>query len=246
MIQTKTNKRKDRQHQPPTDGNTINFTQATQARKRKPVELVPKTENQAQYIAALTDPDTDIVIATGPAGTGKTYLAMQAALRAYRDGLCERIVLTRPSISIENESHGFLPGDLNSKLEPWVRPMVDVFREYYSLKEIKYMLETETLELAPLGMMRGRTFKNTWLMLDEAQNATPAQLKMLLTRIGYDSKIIISGDVEQTDRRTPDNGLLDLCDRLDRSSVAGIQVCEFTSRDIQRHRLVGEVLKLYS
>ena len=113
------------------------------------------------------------------------------------------------------------------------------------MKEIEGMLAEEIIEFAPLGLMRGRTFKNTWVLLDEAQNATPTQLKMLLTRIGVGSKFVIMGDIEQTDRKTPDNGLMDLQDKLNSSPINGIEICGFDARDIQRHRLIGEVLKLY-
>lgn len=242
MITNKQNQVFYQKHQIKDDSNTISFSQTKQ---KKPVELIPKTVNQEQYILSLADDNTDVVVVTGPAGTGKTYLGILSAIKALRSKDIERIVLTRPSVSIDNEQHGFLPGDLTAKLEPWVKPMVDVFREYYTLKELEYMLSEQIIEFAPLGMMRGRTFKNTWIMLDEGQNATPAQLKMLLTRIGVGSKIIIGGDIEQTDRKTADNGLMDLRDKLISSPVNGIDICEFDHRDIQRHRLIGDILKLY-
>ena len=212
---------------------------------KRQIELVPKTINQENYILALTNPDTDVVVVSGPAGTGKTYLAMLAAIKSMRSKECERIVLCRPSISIEDENHGFLPGDLNSKLEPWVKPMIDVLREYYSMKEIEHMLAEQIIEFAPLGMMRGRTFKNTWIFADEMQNGTPTQFKMLLTRIGQGSKIIIGGDVEQTDRKKPDNGLMDFKEKIQRNPIKGIELCEFDRRDIQRHRIIDDVLTLY-
>jgi len=225
-----------------TTSNIVSFNPQKQ---RKAVNLVPKTVNQESYILALQNEDTDVVVVSGPAGTGKTYLAILAAIQAMRNRECDRIVLCRPSISIEGEDHGFLPGDLNQKLEPWMKPMIDVLREFYAMKEIEGMLAEEIIEFAPLGLMRGRTFKNTWVLLDESQNATPTQLKMLLTRIGIGSKFVIMGDVEQTDRKTPDNGLMDLQDKLNSSPIDGIEICSFDSRDIQRHRLIGEVLKLY-
>jgi phosphate starvation-inducible PhoH-like protein len=225
-----------------TQSNIVSFNPQKQ---RKSVNLVPKTVNQESYILALQNEATDVVVVSGPAGTGKTYLAILAAIQAMRNRECDRIVLCRPSISIEGEDHGFLPGDLNQKLEPWMKPMVDILREFYAMKEIEGMLAEEIIEFAPLGLMRGRTFKNTWVLLDEAQNATPTQLKMLLTRIGVGSKFVIMGDVEQTDRKTPDNGLMDLQDKLNSSPIDGIEICKFDTRDIQRHRLIGEVLKLY-
>jgi phosphate starvation-inducible protein PhoH and related proteins len=226
-----------------TETNTIKFNPQ---RQRRPVELIPKSVNQEKYILALQDESTDVVVVSGPAGTGKTYLAMLAAIHALRNRECDRIVLCRPSVAIEDEKHGFLPGDLNQKLEPWVKPMIDVLREFYAMKEIEHMLAEQIIEFAPLGFMRGRTFKDTWIVLDEAQNATPAQLKMLLTRIGVNSKIVITGDTDQADRKTNDNGLLDLQKKLDSSPINGIETCLFDLRDVQRHRLIGEILKIYS
>lgn len=212
----------------------------------KPINLTPKTLNQEKYILALTDTSVDVVIVSGPAGTGKTYLALNAAIKAFRNRECDKIILCRPAVSVENENHGFLPGDLNAKLEPWVRPMLDVLREFYNTKELESMIADHVIEFSPLGFMRGRTFKNAWIILDEGQNANPSMMKMLLTRIGTGSKIVITGDTEQADRRDPDNGLLDLVQRLRKTEIRGISTCEFEVKDIQRHRLIGEVLRLYS
>lgn len=231
---------------PKNTQTVIDFNQAQQRLKpRKKVELIPKSVNQEKYILALTDNQQDVVVVSGPAGTGKTYLSTLAAIQALRDKVIERIVLCRPAVSIENENHGFLPGDLNSKLAPWVRPITDIFREFYTVKELEYMISEEVIEFAPLGFLRGRTFKDTFLILDEAQNASPLQLKSLLTRIGEGSKFVIDGDVDQTDRTSKENGLQDLVNRLTAHKVKGISVCEFTDRDIQRHRLIGEILKIY-
>jgi phosphate starvation-inducible PhoH-like protein len=224
------------------ESNTINFNPQKQ---RKAVNLVPKTINQEHYILALQDSATDVVIAGGPAGTGKTYLATLAAIQAYRNKEVSRIVICRPAVSIEGEQHGFLPGDLTAKLAPWVRPVLDVLREFYAVKEIEHMIAEEIIEFAPLGMIRGRTFKDTFLILDESQNASPLQLKSLLTRIGQGSKFVINGDIEQTDRVAVDNGLMDLVRRLSKHPIRGVEVCEFTVKDVQRHRLIGEVLNLY-
>ena len=133
-------------------------------------------------------------------------------------------------------------------MEPWTRPLIDVLREYYSTKDIAAMIEEQVIEIAPLAFCRGRNFKKSWVVLDEAQNATPSQLKMIMTRIGIGSKIVITGDVEQTDRRTPDNGLLDLLHKLENGKgvIPGLQSCKFDVRDIQRHRIIEHVLKLYS
>lgn len=226
--------------------NTIDFSQGQTYRKPKSIALVPRTRNQERLVLALLDEDQHIVVTAGPAGTGKTYLAMQAAVKSLKEGTCERIVLTRPAVGVEDEDHGFLPGDLNAKMEPWTRPLMDVLRETYRPQDIAAMIENQLIEISPLAFMRGRTFKHSWIIADEMQNATPNQMKMLMTRIGVGSKIVITGDVEQTDRPGSNNGLLDLCTRLDRMDVNGIAVCHLEARDVQRHAIIGNVLKLYS
>lgn len=225
--------------------NTIDFFQG-KTRQRKPIELIPKTINQENYILALFDIETDIVVVHGPAGTGKTYLAMLAAIKALRENKCEKIILTRPAVGVDDEKHGFLPGDLNAKMEPWTRPLLDVLKEFYTVKEIEYMLAEQVIEIAPLAFCRGRNFKNSWIILDEAQNATPSQLKMIMTRIGSGSKIVITGDIEQTDRKTAQNGLMDLQNRLIKNATQGIRLCNFDVRDVQRHKIIEHVLKLYA
>jgi phosphate starvation-inducible PhoH-like protein len=228
------------------ESKTIDFHQAQPRKAKKPIELIPQSINQEKYIIALTDPDIDIVVVSGPAGTGKTYLAMLAAIQAMRRGYCQKILLTRPAVAVDDEKHGFLPGDLNSKMEPWVRPLFDVLKEFYSTKEIEYMVDEQIIEITPLAFCRGRNFKNSYIILDESQNATPSQMKMLMTRIGEGSKIVITGDVEQTDRRTFDNGLLDLQTRIESYSVPGMVTCKFDMKDIRRHQIIEHILKMYS
>jgi phosphate starvation-inducible PhoH-like protein len=225
--------------------NTIRFDQAKPI-KQRPIDIVPRTRNQERLVRALLAEDQHIVVTAGPAGTGKTYLAMLAAIKSLREGACDRIVMTRPAVGVEGESHGFLPGNLVAKMEPWTRPLLDVMREYYRPADILTMIEDQVVEIAPLAYMRGRTFKNSWIIADEMQNATPAQVKMLMTRIGSGSRIVITGDVEQADRHSGNNGLLDLCERLQTHPVQGIEVCPMEARDVQRHKIIGSVLKLYA
>ena len=224
--------------------NTIPFNPEPRQRQR-PIELIPKSRNQENLILNLLNPDQSIVVAVGPAGTGKTYLAMLAAVKAFKSGECKRIILTRPAIGVEDEQHGFLPGNIVAKMEPWTRPLMDVLREHYRQSEIAAMIDDGSIEISPLAYMRGRTFKHAWIIADEMQNATPAQMKMLLSRIGTESRIVVTGDVEQADRTQGQNGLLDLCSRLEHYPVKGMAACRLTGRDIQRHPIIGSVLALY-
>ena len=233
-----------RQQQQLVVENTINFHQQTKPQLRQ-INLVPKSRGQEQLVLSLLDADTNITVAVGPAGTGKTYLAMQAAIKALRHNEVDRIILTRPAVGVEDEQHGFLPGTLEQKMAPWTRPLLDVLREYYHPRDITRMLDDQVIEISPLAYMRGRTFKNAWIIADEMQNATPGQMKMLLSRLGQGSKITVTGDVEQADRKTTDNGLLDLCERLTRQGISGLDVIKLTSRDIQRHPMISSILALY-
>jgi phosphate starvation-inducible PhoH-like protein len=225
--------------------NTIDFNQVKPI-KQRPINIVPRTRNQERLVLALQSNDQHIVITSGPAGTGKTYLAMLAAVKAFREGEVDRIVLTRPAVEVEGEKHGFLPGDLNQKMDPWVRPLTDILREYYRQPDINAMMEDQLIEIAPLAFMRGRTLKNAFIIADEMQNSSPAQMKMLLTRIGEGSKIVITGDIEQTDHKKGINGLADVCERALKGGVKGIAVCGMDDRDIQRHQIIGHVLKMYA
>ena len=224
--------------------NTIRFDQAKPVKQRA-INIVPRTRNQERLVLALQDQDQPIVITAGPAGTGKTYLAMLAAVKAFRAGDVDRIVLTRPAVGVEDERHGFLPGDLNQKMDPWVRPLTDILREYYRQPDIQAMIDEQKIEIAPLAFMRGRTLKNAYIVADEMQNSSMAQVKMLLTRIGEGSKIVITGDIDQTDHKKGSNGLVDLCERLQKGGVKGIAVCQLDERDVQRHHIIGKILQLY-
>lgn len=226
------------------ESNTIDFNQYVQ--KRKQVQLIPKSLNQEDYIALLTDESKSIVFATGPAGTGKTMLAMLAGIKALKEQKVQKLVLTRPAVGVDDEKHGFLPGDINAKMEPWTRPLFDVMAEYYRPQEIAGMIDEQIIEISPLAFMRGRTFKGSWIVADEMQNATPGQIKMLLTRLGEGSRIVVTGDTRQADRSDADNGLLDfkrLVEAYQQSKyVAGV---EFSKNDIARHPAVEEILSIY-
>jgi phosphate starvation-inducible PhoH-like protein len=207
------------------------------------VTILPKNLAQEDYIALLDDLSVDIVFATGPAGTGKTMLAVLSAIKALKDGVCDKIVVTRPAVSVD-EQHGYLPGTLVEKMAPWTRPIFDVFEEYYSPREIEHMISENIIEIAPLAYMRGRTFKNAWILADEMQNATPNQMKMLLTRIGTNSRIIVTGDVTQHDRGFEANGLRDFIGRISDHNTR-IDAVHFEHTDVERHPAVKEVLAIY-
>ena len=212
--------------------------------RSKAVTLLPKTLKQEEYIVNLTDDSKKIVFATGPAGTGKTMLAVLAAIKSLRQGEIKRIIITRPAVGVDDEQHGFLPGDLNSKMEPWVRPIIDVFNEYYHPRDVVRMLDEQIIEISPLAYMRGRNFKHSFIIFDEAQNATVNQMKMVLTRLAEGSRMVVTGDLNQTDRKfSSDNGLRDFLSRINTSKM--IASVHFERRDVQRHPAVSEVLRLY-
>jgi len=217
-----------------------------QTEKQKEVVIHGRNPNQKEYIKKLLDPKQTIIFATGPAGTGKTMLAVLGAVKALKEQTIDRLIITRPAVGVDDEKHGFLPGDLNAKMEPWTKPIFDVVREYYTAKQIQTMITEGVIEISPLAFMRGRTFKNAHVIADEMQNATPSQMKMLLTRIGDDSRMVVTGDIGQTDRKEYENGLIDfqkLYNQYDYSEY--ISVCQFDHKDIERHPAVAEVLDIY-
>jgi phosphate starvation-inducible PhoH-like protein len=203
-----------------------------------------RSQNQKTYLQKLQNDETSIVFAIGPAGTGKTMLAVMHGIKLYQEGLVDKIIVTRPAVSVD-EDLGFLPGDLNEKMAPWTRPIFDVMGEYYKQSDIAEMLKEGVIEISPLAYMRGRTFKNAYIVADEMQNATVSQMKMLLTRLGEGSKMVVTGDLAQADRRS-DNGLIDFCNLLaSKPNLKHIDIVEFDHKDIERHDAVREVLNIY-
>lgn len=224
--------------------NVIDFQEFV-PEKKKQVRLIPRNKTQDQYIQKLQDPSQTILFAIGPAGTGKTLLATQTAIQLLKNKDIDKIIVTRPAVSVD-EQHGFLPGTLEKKMEPWTRPIFDVFSEYYYAKEIQNMLIEGIIEVSPLAYMRGRTFKNAFILADEMQNATPNQMKMLLTRIGERSRMVVTGDLKQADR-LDDNGLIEFIRLFQDSSkhLKHIDVVNFGQKDIERHPAVKEILEIY-
>jgi phosphate starvation-inducible PhoH-like protein len=213
-------------------------------KKKNRVLIYPKNLNQENYLLKLQDAKKHILFAIGPAGTGKTMIACQWAVKLLQEQQIDKIVVTRPAVSVD-EQHGFLPGTLQQKMEPWTRPLMDVFEEYYYAKEIENFIKEGVIEISPLAYMRGRTFKNAVIIADEMQNATPSQMKMLLTRLGQDSRMIVTGDLNQADRPT-NNGLLEFLQLYNNfENHRYVDICQFTAKDVERHEAVKEILAIY-
>jgi len=204
--------------------------------------IQPKSTGQAEYLRLISE--NDIVVGIGPAGTGKTYLAVAAAVDALSRKRVRRIVLARPAVEA-GESLGFLPGDLQAKVDPYLRPLYDAMEDMMPPERVQRALETRTIEIAPLAYMRGRTLADAFVILDEAQNATNAQMKMFLTRLGVNSKVVITGDKTQIDlARREDSGLVQVERIL--NGIEGIGFFYFSEADVVRHRLVREIIKAYA
>ena len=216
---------------------TENFIAITA--KGRPVR--PKTLGQKEYLKAIqTHP---ITFGVGPAGTGKTYLAVAMAVKAFKSKDVERIILTRPAVEA-GEKLGFLPGDLQNKVDPYLRPLYDGLYDMLGPETFQRLLEKQTIEVAPLAYMRGRTLDNAFIILDEAQNTSPEQMKMFLTRMGFGSKVVVTGDVTQID--LPDKSRSGLVDALAvLKNIDGIAQIRFSEKDVVRHRLVQEIVKAY-
>ena len=225
-----------------SDVNVIDFHAHVPAKKQR-VTLLPRNKHQETYLFKLHDDNKNILFAIGPAGTGKTLLAVQMGIKLYQEGKIDKIIVTRPAVSVD-EDLGFLPGTLNEKMAPWTRPIFDVLGEYYQQKDIENMLYEGVIEISPLAYMRGRTFKNAYVIADEMQNATQNQMKMLLTRLGENSKMVVTGDLNQADR-LKDNGLVDFIDKIKGQRLDHIDAVYFDSHDIERHQAVKEVLDIY-
>jgi phosphate starvation-inducible PhoH-like protein len=207
---------------------------------------LPKTLNQQTYVDYMKDRNVSVIFGVGPAGSGKTLFACSSAIQELKQGYVDRIIITRPIFSVDEEL-GFLPGSIEEKMNPWTRPIFDIFSEFMSLSEIKHMVDNGVIEISPLAFMRGRTFKRCFIIADEMQNSSPKQMKMLLTRLGDESRMVITGDLKQSDRYN-DNGLYDFINRFQESSTnfnSSIQYVELNDHDIQRSVVVSSILKIY-
>jgi len=199
---------------------------------------IPKTPGQIEYVNVIQS-QKPIIIATGPAGSGKTMFACQFAAEQLKNKECKRIVLTRPIVAAD-EDMGYLPGDMERKMDPWIRPMIDVFEMQLTRNQLERCVKVE-----PLGFMRGRTFNDSFIIGDEMQNSTPNQMKMLLTRLGENSKLIVMGDLKQSDLINKKNGLADLVHKLKDNEFKYVEHVMMNEDDILRHPAVAEILKIY-
>jgi len=207
----------------------------------KGLVIKPRTENQRKLV--LTARENDLVFAIGPAGTGKTYMAVALAVKALKNKEVKKIIITRPAVEA-GENLGFLPGDLKEKIDPYLRPIYDALDDMIPAEKLKYYYENRILEVAPLAYMRGRTLSNAFILLDEAQNTTVMQMKMFLTRMGNNSKMIVTGDKSQIDLPGQQkSGLIDAVDRL--NNIDGIGIVELSAKDVMRHKLVARIISAY-
>lgn len=203
--------------------------------------IKPKTVNQQKLVDTVKE--NDLVFALGPAGTGKTYISVALAVRALKNKSVKKIIITRPAVEA-GENLGFLPGDLKEKIDPYLRPIYDALNDMIPFEKLRYYMEREIIEIAPLAYMRGRTLNNAFILLDEAQNTTPMQMKMFLTRMGPDSKMIVTGDASQIDLPSKQSSGLKEAIRILRD-VRGIGMVELNEKDVVRHRLVRDIIEAY-
>jgi len=205
---------------------------------------------QAKFKNLLTSNDYPIVFGIGPSGTGKTLMATYEAINGFENNMYKKIIITRPAITA-GEDLGYLKGDIKDKMLPYIQPILDYFLDYYTKNQIDIMIANNQLEIAPLAYLRGRTFKNSYIIADEIQNSTPTQLKMLLTRIGNNSKIVVLGDTEQSDLG-PHNGLVDFLNRINLKNEPyeiyenGFGIVTFDNSYIQRHKIIEKIIEIYS
>lgn len=215
---------------------------------RRPDPIVPRNERQAAYLSMLETRDPPIIVAVGPAGVAKTYICTAVGIQKLLAGTVSRLVITRPAVSVD-EQHGFLPGTLEDKMDPWMRPIYDVFHKYVSPTHLKALITNGKIEICPLAYMRGRTFEDAFICADEMQNSTVSQYLMLLTRIGTGSKLVITGDPDQHDRGFAVNGLSDFLHRMDNCiderTTDKLRIVRFTNADVERHPVIKHVIELY-
>jgi phosphate starvation-inducible PhoH-like protein len=230
-------------------GNIYDIPIISRSSKNMVPGYKPRSENQKLYFDYLNNATIPIVFGIGPAGCGKTLFACLTAIKSLNTGAIDKIILTRPVVPVEEEDIGFLPGTLVKKMDPWTRPIFDIFLEFYSQRDLDIMIQSGIIEISPLAFMRGRTFKKAFIIADEMQNSTPNQMLMLTTRIWDGSKMVITGDLKQSDRSLQ-NGLGDIMSKIREHSMLdpelSIKLVEMNSSDIERSPVVAKILEMYS
>ena len=221
------------------------------AKKITGLSYKPNKQNQQEYVGYLNNPKNKLIFAVGPAGTGKTLFACSRAIQELKAGSIEKIIITRPIVPVE-EDLGFLPGNINKKMDPWVRPVYDLFLEVFSQKELEAMVHTGVIEISPLAYMRGRTFKHCFIIADEMQNSSPNQMLMLITRVGIESRMVVTGDLKQSDKGI-NSGLSDFIKKYNyykscqenNSNTDFIRLIQFNNGDVERSDVVSGILNIY-
>ena len=231
-------------------GTKMDLKMKKDKNRMKDTIYMPKNKNQEKYIDYLNNDSVNLIIAIGPAGTGKTLFACLKAITQLKNGEITKLIVTRPIVPVEEEEIGFLPGSLVKKMDPWTKPIFDLFLEFFSKRELDDFINNNIIEIAPLAFMRGRTFKNSFIIADEMQNSSPNQMKMLATRIGENTKMVITGDLNQTDIKFS-NGLEDLINKINfynrkiERRTDMIQIVNFENEDIERSDLVKKIIEIY-
>lgn len=221
---------------------------ATSYSMKAPQEIKARNPMQEKYLNLLQAPPASspsILVATGPAGVAKTYLANAVGITKLKEGSIRKLIITRPAVAAGSDAIGFLPGSLEAKMDPFTRPIFDVFYRFATPKEVQSMIANQEIEICPLIYMRGRTFDNAWICADEMQNSTPEQMLMLLTRIGTNSKLIINGDPSQHDRKYEVNGLADFLHRMETRPCDDIAHVKFADEHVERHPVIKKIIHMY-
>jgi phosphate starvation-inducible PhoH-like protein len=221
----------------------INLNDFRAPRKSK-VEIIPRNRSQDRLLEALENETKKIVFAVGPAGCGKTWISTLMAIKLLKAKQIEKVIITRPNVALDKNDIGYLPGDILEKMAPWTAPVIDVFLEYYNPDNVRALMEEGIIELVPLAFIRGRTFKNSWIIVDEAQNTTTDSMKSTLTRIGEGSKMVVTGDLNQTDIGGH-NGLKDFIERFNSAGSDIMEMIHFKASEVERSVAVTEVLRVY-
>lgn len=236
---------REERNTPEYKNRKANATPSVTKSVKKDIEIIPRSINQEDLLVSLEDSRKSIVFAVGPAGSGKTMISTRYAVKQLKEKNIEKIIISRPNIAVDDKDIGYLPGDIMSKMAPWIRPITAEMEEYFTKEEIEYLITQDIIEIIPIAYLRGRTFKNSIILLDEAQNTTPNSLLSAMTRIGENSKMIVTGDIKQSDRQGVKNGLADFIKRYDENPSHKIDVIKFNDKDVQRHPVIVDILGMY-